>query len=141
MAVGKQGSAQATVSVDDHGGVLRDITAHVRKIGGLKISQITEENSPFGVAFEKNTPVGKQKFGPVTIEGDWDSSPTTGPHVVFSTLETLPGDATRTLTVVPGDSKTLSGEGYVVEYEAILTDGKLTGYSAQFVQAGLFAWT
>lgn len=141
MAVGKQGSAQATVSIDDHGGVLRDITAHVRKIGGLKISQITEENSPFGVAYEKNTPVGKQKFGPVEIEGDWDSSPTTGPHVVFSTLETLPGDATRTLAVSPGDSKSLGGEGYVVEYETIITDGKLTGYRAQFVQAGLFAWT
>ncbi|HXD16401.1 MAG TPA: hypothetical protein VN654_05235 [Vicinamibacterales bacterium] len=141
MAVGKQGSAQATISIDDHGGVLRDITAHVRTIGGLKITQITEENSPFGVAFEKNTPVGKQKFGPVTIAGDFDSSPTTGPHVVFGTLETLPGDSTRTLTIVPGDSKTLSGEGYVTEYELVLTDGKLTGYTAQYVQAGLFAWT
>ena len=141
MAVGKQGSANATVTIDDHGGTPRDITAHVRTIGGLKISQITEENSPFGVAFEKNTPVGKQKFGPVTIGGDWDSTPTTGPHVVFSTLETLPGDATRTLAVVVGDSKTLTVEGYVVEYEPILTDGKLTGYNAQFVQAGLAAWT
>jgi hypothetical protein len=141
MAVGKQGSANATVTIDDHGGTPRDITAHVRTIGGLKISQITEENSPFGVAFEKNTPVGKQKFGPVTIGGDWDSTPTTGPHVVFSTLETLPGDATRTLVVVVGDSKTLTVEGYVVEYEPILNDGKLTGYNAQFVQAGLAAWT
>jgi hypothetical protein len=141
MAVGKQGTPQATVSIDTHGGVLTNISAHIRKIGGLKISQITEQNSPFSMANEQNTPVGKQKFGPVTIEGDWDSTPTTGPHAVFSTLETLPSDATRTLTVVPGDSKTLSGEGYVTEYEVIFTDGKLTGYSAQFVQAGLFAWT
>lgn len=138
---GKYGSASASVSIDDHGGTLRDITAHVRTIGGLKISQITEENSPFGVAYERNTPVGKQKFGPVTIAGDYDTTATTGPHVVFSTLETTPQDSTRTLTVVPGDSKTLSGEGYVTEYEPILTDGKLTGYTALFVQAGLFAWT
>jgi len=93
------------------------------------------------VVDEKNTPVGKQKFGPVTIEGDFDSTPTTGPHAVFGTLETLPGDATRTLAISPGDSKSLGGEGYVTEYEVVITDGKLTGYTAQFVQAGLFAWT
>lgn len=141
MATGKQGSAQATVTMDDHGGTPRDITAHVRTIGGLKITQITEENSPFGVAYEKNTPVGKQKMGPVTITGDFDTTATTGPHVVFSTLETLPTDSTRTLVVVPGDSKTLTVEGYVTEYEPIMNDGKLTGYSATFVQAGLAAWT
>lgn len=110
-------------------------------IGGLKISQITEENSPLNAAYELHTPVGKQKFGPVEITGNWDTSATTGPHVVFSTLETTPQDATRTLVVVPGDAKTLTCEGYVVDYEAVLTDGKLTGYKAQFVQAGLAAWT
>lgn len=113
----------------------------MRTIGGLKIKQITEENSPFGVAYETNTPVGKQQFGPVEIGGDWDTSATTGPHVVFGTLETTPQDSTRTLVVVPGDSKTLTVEGYIVDYEVILTDGKLTGYKAQFVQAGLAAWS
>lgn len=141
MAVGKQPSAATTVTIDDHGGTPRDITAHCRTIGGVKVSQITEENSPFGVAYEKNTPVGKQKFGPVTIGGDFDTSATTGPHVVFSTLETLPSDATRTLVVSPGDGKTCTVEGYVNEYEVLFNDGKLTGYNAQFVQAGLAVWT
>jgi hypothetical protein len=138
---GKYGSASATISIDDHGGSLRNITAHVLTIDGLKIEQITEENSPFGVAYETNTPVGKQKFGPVKIAGNYDTTATTGPHVVFSTLETTPQDSTRTLTIAPGDSKSLSGEGYVIDYELVLTDGKLTGYVATFVQAGLFAWT
>ncbi len=138
---GKYGSASATISIDDHGGVLRDITAHCLTVDGLKISQITEENSPFGVAYEKNTPVGKQKFGPVTIKGNYDTTATTGPHVVFSTLETTPQDSTRTLTIAPGDSKSLTCEGFVTEYELILTDGKLTGYSATFVQSGLAAWS
>jgi hypothetical protein len=138
---GKYGSASASVTIDDHGGTPRDITAHVLSIGGLKISQITEENSPFGVAYEKNTPVGKQKFGPVTIAGNYDTTATTGPHVVFSTLETTPQDSTRTLAVSPGDGKTLTVEGYVTEYEPVLNNGKLTGYTATFVQAGLAAWT
>jgi hypothetical protein len=138
---GKYGSASASVTIDDHGGTPRDITAHVLSIGGLKISQITEENSPFGVAYEKNTPVGKQKFGPVTIAGNYDTTATTGPHVVFSTLETTPQDSTRTLAVSPGDGKTLTVEGFVTEYEPVLNNGKLTGYTATFVQAGLAAWT
>ncbi len=138
---GKYGSSSATVTIDDHGGTPRDITAHVLSIGGLKISHITEENSPFGANYEKNTPTGKQKFGPVTIGGNWDTTATTGPHVVFSTLETLPSDSTRTLVVVPGDLKTLTVEGYVTEFEPIMNNGKLTGYTALFVQAGLAAWT
>ena len=60
---------------------------------------------------------------------------------MFSTLETTPQDSTRTLTIAPGDSKSLTCEGFVVEYELILTDGKLTGYSATFVQSGLAAWS
>lgn len=138
---GKYGSASATISYDDGpGGSLRDITAHVLSIGGLKIEQITEENSPFGVAYEKHTPVGKQKFADVTIAGNWDTSATTGPHVVFGDPDDGPNDATRTLTIVPGDSKTLTVETRLVSYEVILTDGKLTGYSAVVRQAGLAAW-
>ena len=137
----KYGSADASITIDDHGGTPRDITGHVLSIGGLKITEITEENSPFGVAYEKNTPVGKQRFGPVTIEGNYDDSATTGPHVVFGTLETSPGDATRTLDVSPDGTKHLSGEGYVTEYELKMNNGKLTGYAATFVQAGLFAWS
>lgn len=138
---GKYGSASASITIDDHGGTPRDITGHVRTIGGLKITQITEENSPFGMDHEQNVPVGKQKFGPVQLHGDFDTTPDTGPHAVFSTLETTPNDATRTLVIVPGDGKTLTVEGFVTEYEPVLTDGKLTGYNATFVQFGAAAWT
>lgn len=138
---GKYGSVSGSIIIDDHGGTPRTITGHVRTIGGLKISQITEENSPFGVAYEINTPVGKQKFGPVQIAGDWDSTADVGPHAVFGTQETTPQDSTRTLTITPGDSKTLAGEGCVVDYELVFNNGKLTGYTALFVQAGLFAWS
>lgn len=139
---GKYGSASATVSYDDSpGGTLRAVTAHVRSIGGLKIEQITEENSPFGQAYESNTPVGKQRFADVEISGDWDTSATTGPHVVFGTPDSDPNGSTRTLTIVPGDSKTLTVETRLVSYEVVMTDGKLTGYKAVVKQAGLAAWS
>jgi glucose/arabinose dehydrogenase len=138
---GKYGSASATVTLDDHGGTPRIITAHVLTIGGLKITEITEENSPFGMANEQYTPVGKQKFGPVALHGNYDTTATLGPHVMFSTLETTPQDTTRTLVVSPDGTKLLTVEVFAVEYEPVLTDGKLTSYNATLVQAGLAAWT
>ncbi len=140
---GKYGPVSASVTLDDHGGTPRVITGHIRKIGGLKISQITEENSPFGAgaASERHTPVGKQQFGPVDVEGDFDTTPDTGPHAVFGTLETTPQDSSRTLVVVPGDGKTLTVEVFATEYEPVMDNGKLTGYKAKLVQAGLAAWT
>jgi len=139
---GKYGSASVAISYDDApGGTLRNVSAHVLTIGGLKIEQITEENSPFGQAYESNTPVGKQKFADVTIHGNWDTTATTGPHVVFGTPDSDPNGATRTLTITPGDSKSLTVETRLVSYEVVLTDGKLTGYNAVIKQAGLAAWT
>jgi hypothetical protein len=141
---GKYGSASSTTMVQfdsTPGGSLANATAHIRSIGGLKIEQITEENSPFGMAYETNTPVGKQKFGDVTIEGDWDTTASTGSHAIFGTPDTDPNGSTRTLTITPGDSKTLTCECRLVSYELKMTDGKLTGYAAVIRQAGLAAWS
>lgn len=139
---GKYGSTSVSVTYDDApGGTGRDVTAHVLTIGGLKIEQITVENSPFGTAYEKHTPVGKQRFPDVEIAGNWDTSATTGPHVVFGDPDDGPNDATRTLVVVPGDSKTLTVETRLVSYEVVLTNGQLTGYKAVVRQAGLAAWS
>lgn len=141
---GKYGSAVSTTMVqydDGPGGTLRNVTAHIRSIGGIKIEQLTEENSPFGVAYEDNTPVGKQRFHDVTVEGDWDTTPTTGSHAVFGTPDSDPTGAKRTLTVTPGDSKSMTVETRLVSYELKMVDGKLTGYSAVIRQAGLAAWS
>jgi len=139
---GKYGSASVAISYDDGpGGTLRAVTAHVLSIGGIKIEQISEENSPFGQAYESNTPVGKQRFADVEIAGNWDTSATTGPHVVFGAPDSDPNGSTRTLTIVPGDSKSMTVETRLVSYEVVLTDGKLSGYKAMVKQAGLAAWS
>lgn len=137
----KYGSASASISIMDHGGTLRNITQYVLTIGGLKITQITEENSPFGMANEQNMPVGKQKFGPVTIAGNFDDTATTGPHVVFSTLEATPTATARQLVISPNGTNNLTVNVFATDYELVLTDGKLTGYSATVQQAGAAVWS
>jgi hypothetical protein len=66
----KYGSANAVVTIDDHGGTPRIITGQVRTIGGLKISQITEENSPFGGGLRGRTrPSASSAWGPSRSKG------------------------------------------------------------------------
>lgn len=139
---GKYGSASWAVQYDDSpGGTLRTMTAHVLTLGGIKIEQLTEENNPFGQAYVSNTPVGVQKFNDVPVEGFFDTTATTGPHVVFGTPDSDPNGSTRTLTVTPGDSKSMTVETRLVDYEVIGSFGKLTRYRATIRQAGLAAWS
>lgn len=142
MGVGKQGSAQITISYDDGpGGTLRAITPYVREIGGIKAEQINQESHPFGVANMANTPVGVQQVPDIAIHGFFDTTATVGPHVVFLTPDSDPNGATRTFTFVAGDSKTFNMETRLKSYEVLGKNGNLTEYEAVIVQAGAGAWS
>lgn len=139
---GKYSSPDITITYDDGpGGTGRAVTSHVLSMGGVKIEQLTEQTNPFGTAFETHTPVGLQRFPDVVFEGLFDTTATTGPHVVFGTPDDGPQDSTRTLVIVFGDSKTLTVETRLVDYEVVGQVGALTRYRATVRQAGLAAWT
>jgi hypothetical protein len=138
---GKYGSPSVAVSYDDGpGGTIRVITPFVTSIGGVKKEALTEQTNPFGVAFESHTPTGLSRVPDITIEGIWDTTATTGPHVVFGTPDTDPQGATRTLIFAPGDSKTFTVETRLVDYEVLAQNGNLTKYKATVRQAGNGVW-
>lgn len=131
MAAGKFGGQTLAVSIDDGpGGSLRVITPFVTDIGGVKIESITEETHPFGVSWKENTPVGLASVADISIKGKWDTTLTTGPHVVFIAPDDGPQDATRTFTFAPGDSKTFTAECRLVSYEMTGKVGALHTYEA-----------
>lgn len=139
---GKYGSASVSISYDDGpGGTLRDVTAHVLSIGGIKVEAITQESSPFGVAYESHTPTGKHKLNDIEVMGRFDTTATTGPHVVFSVPDDGPQDSTRTLTFIAGDSKTMTVETRLASYEILAQNGNLTDFKAVIRQAGAAAWS
>jgi hypothetical protein len=141
MAAGKFGSSSIVITLDDApGGTARTITPYVTSIGGIKVSQITEKTNPFGTSHEENTPVGMQHVDDITIEGYYDTTATSGPHVVMGTPDDGPQDATRTFTFAPGDSKTFTMEVRLVDYSVIATNGNLTKYQATIRQAGAGTW-
>lgn len=139
---GKYGSASVSISYDDApGGVLRNVTAHVLSIGGVKKEALTEETSPFGTSNEAHTPTGKTRVPDISIEGLFDTTLTTGPHVVFGDPDDGPQDATRTLVIVFGDAKTFTIETRLVDYEVVAQNGALTRYKATIRQAGDGVWS
>jgi len=139
---GKYGSGSLVITFDDGpGGSPQTITPYVLTIGGIKVESITEQSNPFGTTAEAHTPAGMQKVGDIAIGGFYDTTATSGPHVVFKSPDVGPQDATRTFTFAPGDSKTFTMECRLVSYEVKGDNGKLTRYEAVIRQAGAGAWT
>lgn len=139
---GKYGSSSWAFTLDDGpGGTSRTITPYVKSVGGIKVEQLTEMTMPFGQAYETHTPVGVQRVPDVELEFWFDTTATTGPHVVCGTPDTSPQGSTRTFTASPGDSKTFTIEVRLVSYEVIGVNGGLTMSKAVIRQAGLGAWT
>lgn len=138
---GKYGSASFSVAVDDApGGAPQTITGHILNAGSQKLTSIMEIATAFGVDFEASLPVGVKKVDPLVLEGFWDTTPTSGPHVVLGDPDDSPQDATRTVTFGYGDSKTFSGEAYLQDYEVIPNVGALTRFRATLIPTGTWAW-
>ena len=138
---GKYGSASITVAYDDGpGGTLRTITSFVLQMGGVKLTSNMQGATAYGDTYEKMLPTGMSKIDQITLSGLWDTTATTGPHVVFIAPDTSPQASTRTLTVVFGDGKTWTSEGYLVSYQVTGSVGALTAFEA-VLQQNSGAWT
>lgn len=139
---GKYGSQSITVSYDDGpGGSLQAITNHVLTMSGVKVVSAMQLSHAYGDSAEESTPSGMTKVEPITLTGFWDTTASTGPHVVLGTPDDGPQDATRTLTIVFGDSKTFSAETRLVSYEVLGKNGNLTEFAAVIQVTGAHTWS
>ena len=138
---GKYGSASITIAYDSTpGGSPVTITAGVLEMSGAKLTSGMQDSTAYGDTFKKMLPTGVNEAARMTLRGFFDTTASTGAHVVFKDPDDGPQDATRTLTVVFGDSKTWSSEGYLVSYEVIGRAGNLTEFVAE-LQQNSGAWT
>lgn len=139
---GKYGSASITVTYDDGpGGTGRAVTNYVLQMGGTKITSELEDSTAFGDSWREFLPVGMAKLEPITLEGLWDTTATTGPHAVFLAPDDGPQDNTRTLVIVFGDSKTMTVETYLMSYEVLGQVGQLTRFRAEIQPTGSAVWS
>lgn len=131
---GKYGSASITVTLDDApGGTGRALTSYILEMGGAKLTSVLEDATAFGDTFRKMLPTGVTEVAKITIRGLWDTTATTGPHAVCAAPDDGPQDATRSLVIVFGDSKTFSMEGYLESYEVLGKVAGLTQFVAEYV--------
>lgn len=141
---GKYGSASVTVTYDDApGGTPRVITNFVMELGGAKIKVETQSSEAFGDAWAEHTPTGKRSSPDIPVSGHFDTTPTTGPHVVLNpgAGDADPNADTRTLVIVFGDGKTFTVETRLVEYEVKASNGQLTAFAAVIRPTGAAAWS
>ena len=103
-------------------------------MGGVKLTSNMQNATAYGDTVEKMLPTGLLKLDNIELSGLWDTTATTGPHVVFIAPDDGPQDSTRTLTVVFGDSKTWTSEGYLVSYEVTGKVNGLTEFKAVLAQ-------
>ena len=143
MATGKQSSTAVTVSLTDSGGTPRTITSFIMQMGGAKINVAMQDSTAFGDAWTKMNPTGMRSVSPIPVSGDFDTTGTTGPHVVLNPVDAdaLPNATARALVIVFGDSKTFTVSVRISDYEVIPTTGKLTQFKATLTPTGSGVWS
>ena len=138
---GKYGSASVTVSLEDGpGGTARAITNHVLEIDGIEIESAMELSQAMGDSWEESTPSGMKKGADINLTGNWDTTATTGPHVVLKDVDDSPQDDGREMIIAFGDSKTCTFDVRLVKYKVLATVGKLTRFTALLRPTGAMTW-
>lgn len=143
MAVGKQSSTAVTVSLTDSGAVARTITSFIMQLGGAKINVAMQDSTAFGDSWTKQNPTGMRSVSPIPVSGDFDTTTTTGPHVVLNPVDAdcLPNATARTLVIVFGDSKTFTVSVRISDYEVVPNNGKLSSFKATLTPTGSGVWS
>lgn len=143
MATGKQSSIDVTVSLTDSGGTPRLITGFVMELGGAEIELELESSESFGDTWREKVPTGMRTSPPIPIKGHFDTTATTGPHVVLRPVDAdaLPNATPRTLVIVFGDSKTFTVSVRPNKYKATANNGKVSSFEATLTPTGAAVWT
>lgn len=122
----------AVFSVDDSGGTLRTISSYVDNVSGLPSARNLSEVTAFGDEGTKSIP-GLQN-ATFSISGHYDSTATTGPDAVLSSL--LTATATASFEYGPEGSANgaikYSGECWMTNYSVDAPVGDKVSFSAEF---------
>lgn len=124
----KYGQADLIVSV---GGT--DMSAYFDSINGADIEAILQQSDTFGDSWVEQLYVGIKRMEPLTLEGFYDDTATTGPDVKFG------GAALGTSVEVIltwGGSKTTTVTCVISRYARTPARGELTRYSVTLTPSG-----
>ena len=135
--MGKYGSPSVTITLDDSGGTPRIITGFVLQMGALKISNKTQGNTAYGLAWEASLVTGMRAGTPIALLGLYDDTALvgTGATLVVTDADAVPG-FTRTLSVVIGGGHTYLAEVILQDSAVVPKAGMLTEFAATLLPTG-----
>jgi len=99
------------------------------------------DTTALGDANTEQTPTGLMTTEPITLTTIWDTTGTTGTHVVLGTIDDGPQDDGRQLVVVFGDSKTFTVDVRLMSSEVIASNGSIQTLVAELVPTGAGVWS
>jgi hypothetical protein len=139
---GKYGPSSVTVTYDDGpGGTGRALTNFILEGVSVKTSAELQVTTALGDSATEQTPTGLITAENITLTCIWDTTGTTGTHAVLGTVDDGPQDATRTLVVVFGDSKTATVETRLMSSEVVASMGSIQTIVAEIVPTGALTWS
>lgn len=97
---------------------------YIDTINGFEIEALTQEGTAFGDAWVEHLYTGIQEAKPLTLEGFYDDTATTGPDAKFNTLGT-----SVAFVITWGGSKTSSFTAIIKNYVRSPVRKELTRFS------------
>jgi hypothetical protein len=139
---GKYGPADVTVTLEDGpGGTARSI--HNFILNGITAKDIARlvQTDALGDAWEEHTPTGKKAAEAISLEGIWDTTATTGTHVVLGAVDDGPQDDGRALVVVFGNAKTWTVDCRLTSYAVKASNDNIQMFEVELQPTGAAVWS
>ena len=139
---GRYGPASVTVTLEDGpGGTARALTNFILEGISVKKTAQLMDTTALGDSSTEQTPTGLMTTEPITLTTIWDTTGSTGTHVVLGTVDDGPQDDGRQLVVVFGDSKTFTCDVRLMSSEVIASNGSIQTLVAELVPTGAGTWS
>jgi hypothetical protein len=138
MATGKHGSNEVAFEIDvSDGGALSTSfgTTYLTKIGDSVVNREAVEATPFGVVDEQYIIGIIKKREPLTIEGFYDDTASTGPDAILN-IGKVTHATTRSTVLTFASGKTITGEVWIEKYTRTVEVGQYHGFSASLRYTG-----
>lgn len=139
----KYSSVNAILEIDvSDGGALSSgfSAAHVTAIGDINFTKgEVVESTAYGASAYTALQGVITKMDPITIEGFYDDTASTGPDAILN-IARITHAATRSFSLTLGTGEVITGESWITEYKVTSSVGTYHKYTATITPTGTISW-
>jgi len=117
------------------------MTAFILSGLSVKTNSPVMETTTLGDTFVARTPIGIKDTEDISLNVIWDTTGSTGTHVVFLNPDDGPQDVGREVIIVFGDSKTWTGDVRLVSSEVVASLDSIQVMNVVLSPTGTGVWS